>query len=106
MKVEVAVVGSPFAINTVSVDVGKQHLKMKKPDVSELRGCVKVKVQWVGRMFRAQASPIDLTWSLWTWRKQHFQMKKPDRAQELCESRGGRPGLPPSLIVLVSEHGV
>ena len=23
-----------------------------------------------------------------------------DRAQELCESRGGRPGLPASLIVL------
>ena len=57
---------------------------------SALRSCVKVEVDVLGPQ-----SLIVLTVSVDV--KQHLKMKKKyrsNRTQELCESRGGRPGLP------------
>ena len=65
-----------------NVASGIASLILHFPGVSELRSCVKVEVS-VGV------------------KQQHFNQRKHSiyRAQELCESRGGRPGLP-SLISL------
>ena len=86
MEVEVAVLGSPSLISlTVSVGV-RQHFNNNNNDsMAEFRSCVKVEVAVLG-----SPSLISLTVSVDV--KQHFNCVG-FRAQELCESRGGRPGL-------------
>ena len=54
----------------------------------ELRSCVKVEM-----------APVPSKPTVSVDGKQHFNQPHNDRAQELCESRGDRPGLP-SLIIL------
>ena len=96
MKVEEAVVGSASLTDLIRSlwTWRKQHLKMlcergggrrglvpnrfffSFPDLKQMQAAFLL--QWVGWLFQAQASPVDLIWSLWTWRKQHLQMKKPD----------------------------
>ena len=58
-----------------------------KGGMTEVRGCVKIEVAVLG-----SPSLISLTVSVDG--KQHFNQPHNDRAQELCENRGGRPGLP------------
>ena len=61
MKVEVAVLGSPFLIVLVVSVAVKQHLKKKKLICLELRSCVKVEA-----VVRGSLSLIVLVRSLWT----------------------------------------
>ena len=66
-------------------DSGNQLLVVSlcSPTSSELRGCVKVEVNVLG-------SPSLIVSKVCVDVKQHLA----DRAQELCESRGGHAGLP------------
>ena len=54
---------------------------------AELRSCVKVEVDVLG-------SPSLIVLMVAADVRQHLKKKKNKRAQELCESRGGCPGLP------------
>ena len=80
------VLGSPsLIVLMVSVDV-KQHWR------TELRSCVKVEVDVLGSpSLTVRTVSVDVN---------YVPLK--NRAQELCESRGGRPGLP----VPNSPHGL
>ena len=53
---------------------------------AELRSCVKVEVAVLGSQSLVRTVSVDV--------KQHYLKKPRFRGQELCESRGGRPGLP------------
>ena len=81
MKVEVAVLGSPsLIILMVSVDV-KQHLKKNHLNL-EFKSCVKVEVAVLDSpSLTVRTVSVDV--------KQHSTVFM---VQELCESRGGRPG--------------
>ena len=119
MKVEVDVLGSPsLIVRRVSKDV-KQLLKKKKRHTSELRSCVKVEVE----VLIVRTFSVDVQQHLKKKKKthtselrscvksevnvlivravsvdveQHLKKFQP-RAQELCESRGGRPDCPYGL---------
>ena len=65
-------------------------------NVTELRSCVKVEVDVLG-------SPSHIVLMVSMDVKQHW---KKLRAQELYESRGGRPEIPPSLIIGTASMGV
>ena len=90
MKVEVVVLGSPSlkVLNMVSVDT-KQHLK-KERLCSELRSCVKVEVAVLGSLSLKVLNNYGLCRHKATFEERTSKF----RAQELCESRGGRPGFP------------
>ena len=82
VKVEVAVLGSPsLTVHTVSVDA-KQHWR------TELRSCVKVEVDVLG-------SPSLVVRTVSVDVKQHWTVVS-ESCGAVCESRGGRPGLPVS----------
>ena len=84
--------GSPNVFTIfLTPDIDKNNC-VEKIVCSELRGCVQVEVNVLG-------PPSLIVLVVFVGVKQHFDNNTGFRAQELCESRGGRPGLP-SLINL------
>ena len=85
--------------HTVSMDV--KHHERRRRRTSKLGSCVKREVG-LGCHSLSHSSPVPNKPHGFCRRQAPWKKKKKktnDRAQELCESRGGRPGLP-SLINL------